>query len=83
MKFELGVTLKDKITGFQGVAMGRTEYFTDCSHYGLCSRELKDGKPVEWQWFDETRLIQMDGDEKVLKSPRIPTSGPHPNAPQM
>jgi hypothetical protein len=83
MEFELGEVLKDKVTGFQGVAMGRTEYFTDCSHYGLCSQSLKDGKPMEWEWFDETRLVRVEGAEKVVKEPRTPTSGPHPNAPQM
>ena len=43
-KFELGEVLKDKITGFTGVVMGRTEYFTDCDHYGLCSQKLRNEK---------------------------------------
>jgi len=67
MKFELGEVLKDKITGFQGVAMARTEYFTDCIHYGLCSQELKDGKPIDWEWIDETRLVQVKVKQKDHK----------------
>ena len=83
-KFELGEVLKDKITGFEGVAMGRTEYFTDCTHYGLCSQSLnKDGEPIGWHWFDETRLILVENTEKIAKESRLPTSGPNPNAPQM
>ena len=82
MKFELGEILKDKITGFQGVALGRTEYFTECNHYGLQSQVLKGGEPVGWQWFDETRLVCVEGAEKILKEPRTPTSGPEPNAPE-
>lgn len=41
-KFELGVTLKERVTGFEGVVMGRTQYYTGCDHYGLLSRELTD-----------------------------------------
>ena len=80
--FELGEVLKDKVTGFKGVVMGRTEYFTDCTHYGLQSQELKDGKPLGWEWFDETRLERVKGAKKITKEHRKPTSGPFPNAPQ-
>jgi len=81
--FELGEILKDKITGFKGVVMGRTEYFTDCIHYGLLSQKLSDsGKPIDWQWFDETRLIKVKGVKKVEKEPRKSTSGLYPNAPE-
>jgi len=82
-RFDLGLSLKDIVTGFEGIAMGRTQYFTDCNHYGLCSRDLdKDGKPKEWQWFDETRL-QETKKIKVTLNVKKPTSGPHPNAPEM
>lgn len=83
MKFELGETLRDKITFFQGVALARTEYFTGCDHYGLCSRELKDNVPMDWQWFDETRLVRVESAAKIEREERKPTSGPQPHAPQM
>ncbi len=83
MEFEVGEILKDKITGFEGVVLGRTEYHTGCNHYGLQSKSLKDGKPIDWEWFDETRLMHVEGSEKMLQETRKPTSGPHPNAPQM
>ena len=83
-KFELGVILKDIVTGFEGVAMGRTQYFTGCNHYGLSSQILsKEGKPNEWEWFDESR---MQATEKTMavsfQESSRPTSGPHPNAPE-
>lgn len=81
-KFELGEVLKDNVTGFKGVALARTEYFTDCNHYGLCSQTLKDGKPIEWEWLDETRLIKVKGSKKIIKEVRKPRSGMFPNAPQ-
>lgn len=82
-QFKLGQVLKDKVTGFKGIAMARTEYWTNCNHYGLCSQELKDGKPIEWEWLDETRLEEVETAKKIIKTPRKPTSGPHSNAPQM
>lgn len=83
MKFELGEIIKDKVTGFQGVAMARTEYFTDCAHYGLCSQTLEGGKPLDWVWFDETRLVKVDEIPKIERESRTPTSGAVPNAPEM
>ena len=82
-KFELGDILQDNVTGFKGACLARTEYFTECTHYGLQSQELKDGKPIEWEWFDETRLIKVEGAKPIFKEKRQPTSGPHPSAPSM
>ena len=39
-KFMLGAVLSDIVTGFKGVALGRTQYFTGCTHYGLCPRTV-------------------------------------------
>lgn len=83
-KFELGETLKDIITGFHGVVMGRTQYATGCNHYGLVSRDLdKDGKPKDWQWFDESRLVSVPKAGKVKFNLTKPTGGPYPNAPEV
>lgn len=82
-KFKLGETLKDIVTGFEGVALGRTQYFTGCNHYGLCPRQVpKDSKPDDWVWLDESRLVTVSK-KKILFSVDIPTSGPHPNPPKM
>ncbi len=80
-KFELGEVLKDVVTGFEGVVMGRTQYYTQCNHYGLLPQRLdKDKKEPEWGWFDETRLVRAKKKAVMLKVER-PTSGPFPNAP--
>ena len=82
-KFQLGEVLKDKVTGFQGAVMVRAHYFTGCVHYGLCPQELKDGKPIDWEWIDSSRLIRVDGAEQVTHENGIPTSGPEPCGPQL
>jgi hypothetical protein len=79
MKYELGEELKDIVTGFVGVVMGRTEYLTGCNHYGLVPRTLKDGIPMDYQWIDETRLRPTGNKLEEYKAPN--TSGPEQNAP--
>jgi hypothetical protein len=82
MKYELGMELRDIITGFRGIVVGRTEYLTGCNHYGLAPRKLLDtGKPQEWEWIDESRLVATGKVLDGYESPR--TSGPEHNAPQM
>ncbi|KKN19534.1 hypothetical protein LCGC14_0944690 [marine sediment metagenome] len=82
MKFELGEVLKDIVTGFTGVAMVRAEYFTGCTHYGLQPQSLKDEKPINWEWIDESQLVKVKGAEKVERE-RTGESGPFPKGPQM
>ena len=82
-KFELGDVIKDEITGFTGVVMARSQYHTGCHTYGLLSQALgKDGKPIEWEWFDDQRLIATKK-KALFERPIKPNGGPHPNAPQM
>jgi len=64
-KFKLGQTVKDIITGCQGVVMSRSQYLTTCNTYGVQSSILQNGKPLEWQWFDEPRLILQKA--KIIK----------------
>lgn len=82
-KFELGETLKDKITGFKGVVMARAEYFTGCIHYGLCSQSLHDGKPIDWEWIDESQLVKVRGAKSITGESKASTSGPFQNPSQV
>ena len=82
MKFHLGDVLQDKITGFTGVAMGRTEYMTGCTHYGLLSRDLtKDGKITDYEWIDESRLSKVK--KKAIRQDGPRRSGPEQNPPSL
>jgi len=55
-KFELGQKAKDKITGFEGIIIGRADHLTGCNTYGLKPKVDKDGKVVSAEWFDEGTL---------------------------
>lgn len=52
----LGQKAKDKVTGFEGIIIGRIQYLTGCDQYGMAP-PAKDGKTNDTQWFDEGRLI--------------------------
>ena len=80
-KFNLGEVLRDVITGFTGVVMGRTEYHTGCKHYGLLSKTLnKDGKPADWEWFDEKRLERVE--DVPQKQNEVSSGGPSASPPE-
>ncbi len=75
----LGQKVKDNITGFEGIATGKTEWLFGCSRYCVEPQELKDGKPVEAVWFDEQRLeIIADTKPEVSKD----SDGERPGGPQ-
>lgn len=52
----LGDRVRDKITGYTGIIMARTEWLYGCNRYIVQAEALHDGKPVEHQAFDEPQL---------------------------
>ena len=70
----LGSKVKDRFTGFQGIATGRAEFVFGCSRIQVEPEELKDGKPIEPQWFDEQR-IEVVQTQKDTAAPK-PSGGP-------
>lgn len=57
---KLGSRVKDKITGFEGIAIASVTYLTGCEQIGITPPLDKDGKLVETQYFDITRLEVID-----------------------
>jgi hypothetical protein len=54
---ELGKKGQDKITGFQGIIIGRCEHLYGCNTYGLSTQVSKEGNRIQTEWFDEARII--------------------------
>mgnify|MGYP001579718932 CR=1 FL=1 len=52
---KLGSKVKDKITGFTGVATQRIQYLYGCERYGVEAKTGKDGK-APFEYFDAQRL---------------------------
>jgi len=85
-KFELNEIVKDIVTGFTGVILGRTEYSTGCIQYGVQAMKLtKEGVLPKWEWFDETRLqhINKSISFKKEKQTRKVPGGPAAQAPSV
>ena len=60
IRFPLGVTVRDRITGFTGVVTGFGTYLTGCDQF-LVSPPAKDtGEYVDGHWLDDIRLEQLD-----------------------
>ena len=78
MKFNLGDKVKDAITGFSGIIIGRTEWLNRCVRYGIQSEKLtKENKLPESQWIDEEQLLLVKAGVIKVDKP-VRTGGPKP-----
>lgn len=79
MKLKLGQKARDTITGFTGVCVARTEWLYGCVRWTVQPQELKDGKPIESQTFDEPQLEATDPPPSlVARALAAATGGPVP-----
>lgn len=83
MAIELGSKVKDKVTGFTGIAIGETRWLHGCLRYTVQPQERdKDGKIKECTSFDEPQLIVLESPTKtkVNETPLVArkTGGPRP-----
>jgi len=62
---QLGDVIRDKISGFTGVATSRTEYLNGCIRWAISPQQLHEGKPIEAGYFDEEQVEVVDA-PKVL-----------------
>ena len=68
-EYRLGDIIEDRITSFKGVFVGITQWNNFCVRIGIQTKELKDNKPIETQWFD-------DADIKLVRKSNV---GPRPS----
>jgi hypothetical protein len=76
---ELGSRAKDKISGFEGIAVCRSTWLYGCDRYTLWAGSLdKDGKIPEGATFDEQQLEVLAPPAPTLLAPSD-TGGPRPS----
>ena len=89
MNIQLGDRIRDEVTGFEGIAVGLTDYLTGCTHVGIQARCDHDGKVPEWYWVDVRRCAVLQGGAFDLAAARggsaatVVQGGPMPNPPSM
>jgi hypothetical protein len=62
---KLGTKVRDKITGFEGIATSRTEFLYGCIRIGVTPKMDKDGRLGDVQHFDEPQLEELLNEEKI------------------
>lgn len=73
--FELGATVRDVITGFEGVVTGRCQYLTGCTQYLVQPRGTAKTPAPDGRWLDEAKLQLLPG-KKVVQLAPAPNGGP-------
>ena len=55
-QIELGREVRDKVSGFTGIASGRSTYLSGCAHICISPKVGKDRKLPESKWIDEPQV---------------------------
>ena len=70
-KFKIGDKVKCILTGFTGIVVVQCVYLTGCNRYGLQIQKMKeDGKPYDWEYFDEDFLVKVPGGLEIKMKQR-------------
>lgn len=80
MIINLGDKVKDKITGFKGIAIARCDYLNGCQCYEVqppCGKDRKMPQPI---WIDVQQLELTGAKPKVYSGRR--TGGPQDRPPK-
>ncbi len=62
---KLGDVVRDKISGFSGVATCRLDYLNGCVRWQVSPRILHEAKLVDAQYFDDEQLEIVPGEEGI------------------
>ncbi len=73
---KLGDRVKEKISGYRGTVISKTEWIYGCVRFGVQADGLHEGKPIPSQGFDEGELTP-DGEE--APGPVASKGGPSQN----
>ena len=75
---KLGDKVQDSVTGFKGIAVGRTTWLHGCNRIIVQPEGVdKNGKTYDSQNFDEPQLVIL-GPKKKVKEGNHDTGGPMP-----
>ena len=76
----LGDRVKDTLTGFTGVVLGRVEYLTGCNQIFVLPSSESDNELKRGEWFDIERIERLEGSAVDLNARRTGADIPQPPA---
>ena len=68
----LGEEVKDKVSGFKGIATSRVEYLNGCIQYGVTPKVEKHNKKVDTCYIDEDQLVVVSTGVNTKKKEKPP-----------
>ena len=77
---QFGDKVRDRVTGFEGIIIAKTEWFNGCIRYMVQPQDVKDGKMAEAQAFDEEQLDVVT--PQAVERRQRQTGGPAPDPQQ-
>jgi len=77
---KLGQRVRDKVTGFEGIATARCEYLNGCIQYCIKPTELRKGEMIEGQYID-SQQIEIVKEEEHQELPAEGSGGPMQDTP--
>jgi len=80
MTIQLGDKVRDKVSGFTGIAVCRADWISGCLRYTVQAPAKKDGTLQECQSFDVEQLEVVKSGSVKLSDRR--TGGPMPTPPR-
>ena len=78
-KIKLGDKVRDKVTGFEGIATSRVEYINKCVQFCVKPKMGKDNKMPDGEYIDIDQL-EVVGEGVLIESE--PTGGPQRDCPR-
>jgi hypothetical protein len=80
---KLGDKVRDVVTGFEGIAIAKTEWLFGCIRFTVQPTKLDNGKILDTATFDEPQLRSIEVDSYAMGSRDtggpIPTPKQHPD----
>ena len=81
-RVKLGVKAEDKVSGFQGIVIGLSQWLTGCDQVCLKPKVGRDGKIRDGQWFDEGQVVYLSKGLTAKDVKSKTNGGPQPDAPK-
>lgn len=79
MKIGLGNKVRDKVTGFEGIATARIEYINKCVQFCVKPKVKEDGKMPDGEYIDVDELEIVD---EGIAIEAKPAGGPQRDCPR-